>query len=651
MRVNDDSGFNWRGIGKIDQITVPDNLQNLLMSRIDRLDEEARQVLQIAAVMGRKFYYRVLKIICETIAPLDQRLQELQHAQLIRESSRMPELEYMFRHTLTQETTYKSILRQRRRVFHLQVGLALEELFPDRKDEFVALLAQHFDEGQDLEKALKYHRLAADGAFALDAQIEAQRHYERGIELARALADTGLLAYLYHRRGRSLELQGDFNAALENYDHMSKAAAEFDDKALLLGALTSRGTIHSTATTHFNVELAAAIAEEALPIALALHDPEAEARIYWNQLNRCRLDNKNSQAVEFGRKAIQLAEEHDLPWILAYAKNDLGHVLVNFDVRAALDMFREAIALWRDLGNRPMLTDGLSSYSLYCVMIGEYQEALATGQEARQISESIQNLWGVAFSTSSLAMVFTEMGQWDRAIEAGLTSVETSKQVDYLVGRLLANIFLCLTYLRIGATDLADEVLRSSEEEFLQLTSARFVMFTRSFHAMVLISRGKLEAAAEALGSDEGIEGGNLYGQFLWDTTNCNLALARGDYGRVLEICAVNGARFEQASARPYLAQNLHAEARAHLALGEFEDAAQSLEHALEIVQETGQKPLFSELLMAKATLLEEQGDTGAAEELTAQAKQTVLELSQNIADPALRGSYLNFLGFEAEGG
>jgi predicted ATPase/class 3 adenylate cyclase len=648
--MDGDSGISWRSVGKIDQITIPDSLQTLLMSRIDRLDEEAKQVLQIAAVIGRKFYYRVLKIICETLAPLDQRLQELQRAELIRESSRMPELEYTFRHTLTQETTYKSILRQRRREFHLQVGMALEELFPDRKDEFATLLAQHFDEGRDLEKALRYHRLAADSAFALDAQVEAQRHYERGIELARSLEDTGSLAYLYRRRGRSLELQGDFDAALENYDEMSETAADFDDKALRLGALTSRGTIHSTATEHFNMELADSIAEEALPLALELHDPEAEARIYWNQLNRCRLDNKNSQAVEFGRKALHLAEEHDLPLILAYTKNDLGHVLVNSDVRSALDMFEEAIALWRDLGNRPMLADGLSSYALYSVMIGEFQAALTAGQEARQVSESIQNIWGLAFSTSSLAMAYTEIGQWDRAIEAGRISANTSGQVGYVIGQILANLFLCIAYLKIGAIDLADKVMRRSED-FMQLTSARFMMFTRSFQAIILISKGELDAAAEALGSAEGIEGSNLYGQFLWDITNGDLALARGDYERVLEICAVNGARFERASARPYLAQNLHVEARAHLALGEHDAAAQALGRAIDIVQETGQRPLFVELLKTKAALFGEQGDAEAAGELTDKVQQIVLELSQNIADPAMRGVYLNTVIPEADRG
>ena len=184
VRTDGQEGVDWRGIGELSEISVPDNLQNLLMSRIDRLNDEARQVLQMASVIGRKFYFRVLEIICQTIEPLEARLGELQKAELIREASRLPELEFMFRHTFTQETTYKSILRQHRREFHLQVGEALENLFPDRIDEFATLLAQHFDEGQAVAKAVHYHRIAAENAFALDAQVEALRHYERAIELA-----------------------------------------------------------------------------------------------------------------------------------------------------------------------------------------------------------------------------------------------------------------------------------------------------------------------------------------------------------------------------------------------------------------------------------------------------------------------------------
>jgi predicted ATPase/class 3 adenylate cyclase len=646
VRVNDESGITWRGVGKIDQITVPDNLQNLLMSRIDRLDEEARQVLQIASVIGRKFYYRVLQIISETIAPLDQRLKELRQAELIRETSRLPELEYMFRHTLTQETTYKSILRQRRRDFHLRVGRALEELFPERLGEFAALLAQHFDEGQDEDKALHYHRMAADRAFSLDAQAEALRHYERSIELSLAQQNADNLTYLYHRRGRSLELQGNMDAALANYTEMTEVAAQCRSKAMHLSALISRGTIHSTANIHFNIELAAAIAEEALPLALELQNPEAEARIYWNQLNSYRLSNLNDQAAEAGRKAIRLAEEHDLTLILAYAKNDMCHVLMSYDVMAALDMFQEAIALWRQLGNRPMLSDGLSSFALYACMVGEFEQALAAGKEAWEISESIQNTWGKSFSTESLAMVYAETGQWDQAVETSLLSLEWAQQSGFIVGEILGGLILCTTYLKMGAVSLASQLLERNTE-FLKHPSARFAMFMRSFQAMVLLARGELDAAAETLESIEDSDHANIYGRTLWKLTAVDLALARQEYEHVLALCDSNQAIFEKSGSRPYMAENLYARARAYQSLGKPDDALRAIDQALAIVRDTGQKPLHGKLLLFKSSILSSMGESQTALEIAGQGRQIILELSQNIADPELRETYLNSVEVE----
>ncbi len=142
--VRDESGMHWRATTRVEDIAIPDNLQALLASRIDRLDTEARQTLQLASVIGRTFYSRVLDSIAETAVELDRQLNTLQRVDLIREAARVPELEYMFRHELIRDAAYSSILRRRRREFHSRVGKAIEELFPDRLEEEAHRLAYHF---------------------------------------------------------------------------------------------------------------------------------------------------------------------------------------------------------------------------------------------------------------------------------------------------------------------------------------------------------------------------------------------------------------------------------------------------------------------------------------------------------------------------
>ncbi|MGD8750559.1 MAG: adenylate/guanylate cyclase domain-containing protein, partial [Anaerolineales bacterium] len=149
----------WRAVGDIDDIEIPGNLQSMLIARIDQLEQDARRTLQLASVIGRSFYYRVLDAINQSIsavhADIDRQLIALQRGELIREAARVPELEYMFRHSLTQEAAYSTILLRQRREFHRQVGGAIEKLFPDRLEEFHPVLAHHFGEAND-PRALRY---------------------------------------------------------------------------------------------------------------------------------------------------------------------------------------------------------------------------------------------------------------------------------------------------------------------------------------------------------------------------------------------------------------------------------------------------------------------------------------------------------------
>ena len=138
----------WRTAGEFSEADIPDNLQSLLIARIDRLDEEARRTLQLASVIGRSFYYRVLEAIHDTVtqdkAGLDEELISLQRKELIRQAARLPEPEYLFRHALTQEAAYSTILLRERRTFHRRVGEAIEALFAERLEEFYPVLANHF---------------------------------------------------------------------------------------------------------------------------------------------------------------------------------------------------------------------------------------------------------------------------------------------------------------------------------------------------------------------------------------------------------------------------------------------------------------------------------------------------------------------------
>ena len=198
--------LHWQASTKIEEIAIPDTLQALLMARIDRLDRDARETLQLASVIGRSFYHRVLEAISESAMALDKQLVALERVDLIREAERQPELRYIFKHELARDATYNSILRRRRRELHRGVADAMEILFSETLEANAHRLAHHFDQAGEDAKALKYYTMAAESAMAVSANPEAAGHYGHAVEVATRLgAPASEVAVLEARRGELLE--------------------------------------------------------------------------------------------------------------------------------------------------------------------------------------------------------------------------------------------------------------------------------------------------------------------------------------------------------------------------------------------------------------------------------------------------------------
>jgi class 3 adenylate cyclase/tetratricopeptide (TPR) repeat protein len=186
------NGEGWVVTSVIDSVTVPDTLKGVLMARLDRLPDETKRVAQEAAVIGRIFSYRVLVRLAQDAAGLEADLRHLEMEDLIRELVREPDLEYMFKHALTQDVAYESLLGARRREIHCRVGEAMEELFAQRLSEFHAILAEHFLRGEAWAKAFDHFVRAGNTTSRLYgnlyistqsyANAEARVHYTTALE-------------------------------------------------------------------------------------------------------------------------------------------------------------------------------------------------------------------------------------------------------------------------------------------------------------------------------------------------------------------------------------------------------------------------------------------------------------------------------------
>jgi class 3 adenylate cyclase len=180
-------GLRWKADSKLDDIAIPETVQALLVSRIDRLDDEARATLQLASVIGRTFDARILRAVSETASSLDQQLSALQRVDLVREVGRQPGAEYSFKHELARDAAYNTILLRRRRELHRQVGEAIESVFADRLEEVAHRLGQHFAAAGENAKAYRYFVVAGDAAAAFSADAEATDHYAHALQAAETL--------------------------------------------------------------------------------------------------------------------------------------------------------------------------------------------------------------------------------------------------------------------------------------------------------------------------------------------------------------------------------------------------------------------------------------------------------------------------------
>jgi len=179
--IRDASSGRWQATAQIESLHIPDTIQGVIMARLDRLDDDAKEILRVASIIGRSFLYRVLKAIIEVRQQLDNSLNKLQQAELIREKQTTPELEYIFQHALAQEATYESILLQKRRELHARVAQAIESLFAERLEEFYGLLAYHYAKAEIWEKAQEYLFRAGDQAGRMAADAEALSYYRQAL--------------------------------------------------------------------------------------------------------------------------------------------------------------------------------------------------------------------------------------------------------------------------------------------------------------------------------------------------------------------------------------------------------------------------------------------------------------------------------------
>ncbi len=179
----------WRLTRSITETDIPSTVQGVIAARLDRLEREMKRILQEASVIGRAFFYEILKRITEIQADLDRSLSGLERLDLVRARSMDPDLEYIFKHALTQEVVYNGLLRKERQEIHERIGVVMEQVFHERLSEFYETLAFHFKQGTSALKAVEYLMKSGYKSLHKYAIEDAHQYYQEAFDLLSNKAD------------------------------------------------------------------------------------------------------------------------------------------------------------------------------------------------------------------------------------------------------------------------------------------------------------------------------------------------------------------------------------------------------------------------------------------------------------------------------
>jgi len=173
------------------ELKIPPTVQGILAARIDRLPHEAKDLLQMLSVVGREFSMSLIRAVRPTPEEvLNSTLNELQLGEFIYEQPAVGDTEYIFKHALTQEVSYNSVLQERRKHLHERTGAALENLYANSIDDHLDELAHHYSKSSNAKKALEYHERAGLRAVQRSANQEAMQHLTAALDLLKREPDS-----------------------------------------------------------------------------------------------------------------------------------------------------------------------------------------------------------------------------------------------------------------------------------------------------------------------------------------------------------------------------------------------------------------------------------------------------------------------------
>ena len=566
---------------------VPRSVQEAVQQRTVYLSADAKRLVTLAAVAGRRFNVTLLQEMmrCDE-GHLLALLKEVMAAQLVVEEGVD---QFAFRHALTQQAIYAELLLRERQALHRSLAETLERLSTSSplRERYLEDLASHSYEAGMWEQALAYLQEAGEKALTLYAQQAAIDHFTRAVEAAHHLSQTPP-PHLYLARGQAYETLGDFERARGDYERALDAARTVQDRLMEWQSMLSLGFLW----TGHDYERAEVWFRRALALAEELADPTLHARSL-NRLGNWLLNTGRIQeGLEAHQEALRLFEMRADRQGIAETLEMLGGAsfFTGDPARAVKDFFGRVIELFRTLGDLQKLSSTLAVRAMDSApetiestfsSLRTCEECVQDTEEALRLARQTNSPSGQAFVEMATTWVLSSFGAFGPAFVHAHEALRIATSIEHQEWIAAAHGALGQLYLLLLEPDRAVACLETALAGAQASSSMIWIGYLTPYLALAYLLRREFPRAEAALETilprdQEPVNFFERQAARAWG----ELALAQGEAARALAI-AEQLIVSAPGDARPQPIPHLLAsKGEALLALKRLKEAAAALEDA-----------------------------------------------------------------------
>jgi tetratricopeptide (TPR) repeat protein len=497
--------------GPLQLLELPDSIQAVIRARLDRLDRHARDVLRLASVVGREFTRTLLERTVTDREMLPQALDRLKAAGLVQQTSVAPEVGYRFKHVLTQEVAYSSLLEHQRRELHGRVGAQIEHLYAGRLDDHADRLAHHFSRAEEWETAVGYGLRSAERAVALAQFSEALQTLERTqrwlSKLPAGAVRHNALTDLLLRQERLCETLGLRARQQQIIDELIALLDAGRDGDRLAEVYLRQGDLF-TLMRHF--DRAEQSLEQSLKLRRELGDRPGE-RNTLRSLGLLRWhEGRNREALDFVELALGIARQiGDAAAIVGDLINQgaILRALGELDVARASLLEALHLAETTSPGSDPATAgDELAVKRVYALQHlsnihrerGQRAEALECLHRAGELAEEKRLPIQLSYHYTSVAHVYLQDGEVEECLRYYHQAIDLTRRAKYAPGLAQSLRFCSEVLLGLQRYDEALPQLHEAASLFAQLEDLEGEAAAWSTIAAAQERRGELVDALAA---------------------------------------------------------------------------------------------------------------------------------------------------------